>query len=69
MSDFEDEAGEVRVLDFNKKGSICSATVRINVDIDVVIGYSGTSENEAKDALMAHAFNQLRTNILGEGYE
>lgn len=68
MDDFDNE-NEVRVLDFTKKGSICSATVRINVDIDVTIGYSGTSDNVAKDALMAHAFNQLRTNILGEGYE
>lgn len=35
----------------------------------VMIGYSGTSENVAKDALMSQAFNQLRTNILGEDYE
>jgi len=66
VSDFENE---VRVLDFTKNGSICSAKVKINVEIDVMIGYSGTSENVAKDALMSQAFNQLRTNILGEDYE
>lgn len=68
MDDFDNE-NEVRVLDFTKKGSICSATVRINVDIDVMIGYSGTSENMAKDALISQAFNQLRTDVLGEDYE
>ena len=66
MSDFENE---VRVLDFTRKGSICSATVKINVEIDVMIGYSGTIEHAAKDALMSQAFNQLRTDILGEDYE
>ena len=66
MSDFENE---VRVLDFTKKGSLCSATVKINVEIDVMIGYSGTIENAAKDALISQALNQLRTDVLGEGYE
>lgn len=66
MSDFENE---VTVVDFTKKGSICSATVKINVEIEVMIGYSGTSENAAKDVLMSQAFNQLRTDVLGEDYE
>ena len=63
MSNFENE---VRVLDFTKNGSICSAKVKVNVEIDVMIGYSGTSENVAKDALISQALNQLRTDILGD---
>lgn len=66
MSDFENE---VRVLNFTKTGSICSATVKINVEVDVMLGYSGNSEIAAKDALMSHAFNQLRIDVLGEDYE
>lgn len=66
MSDFENA---VTVEDFTKKGSICSATVKINVEIEVMIGYSGTSENAARDALMSQALNQLRTDLLGEDYE
>ena len=66
MSDFENE---VKVLDFAKNGSICSAKVKINVEIDVMIGYSGNSEIAAKDALISHAFNQLRADILGEDCE
>ena len=66
MSDFENE---VRVLGFTKIGSICSATVIINVEIDVMVGCSGNSEIAAKDALIAHAFNQLRIDVLGEAYE
>lgn len=66
MNDFENV---VTVENFTKKGSICSATVKINVEIEVMIGYSGTSENMAKDALMSQALNQLRTDVLGEDYE
>lgn len=66
MSEFENE---VRVLNFTKKGSICSATVKINVETDVMLGYSGTSDNAAKDALISQALSQLRTDVLGEGYE
>lgn len=66
MSDFENE---VTVVDFTKKGSICSATVKINVEIEVMIGYSGTSENIAKDALISQALNQLRTDVLGGDYD
>ena len=60
---------EVRVLNFTKTGSICSATVIINVEIDVMVGSSGKSEIAAKDALLSEAFNQLRTDVLGEDYE
>ncbi|WP_296244765.1 MULTISPECIES: hypothetical protein [unclassified Psychrobacter] len=66
MSDFENE---VKVLGFTKTGSICSATVIINVEIDVMVGFSGKSEIAAKDALLSEAFNQLRTDVLGEDYE
>ena len=64
-----DSENKVRVLGFTKTRSICSATVIINVEIDVMIGYSGASEIAAKDALIAHALNQLRIDILGEAYE
>lgn len=66
MSDFENE---VKVLGFTKTGSICSATVIINVEIDVMVGYSGMSEIAAKDALLSQAFNQLRIDVLGKDYE
>lgn len=66
MSDFENE---VKVLGFTKTRSICSATVIINVEIDVMVGCSGMSEIAAKDALLSQAFNQLRIDVLGKDYE
>ena len=60
---------EVKVLGFTKTGSICSATVIINVEIDVMVGCSGNSEIAAKDALLSQAFNQLRIDVLGKDYE